>query len=75
MYEYLLQGQYKITLSLIGCDSIDIHIMEVNTFQIIASMEVLRDGDNFKYRYFGNYSEHVITSTSELIYSFVEGRV
>lgn len=75
MYEYLLQGQYKITLSLIGCDSIDIHIMDVDTFKIITSMEVLREGDSFKYRYFGSYNEHVISSPSELIYSFIEGRV
>ena len=75
MYEYLLQGQYKITLSLIGCDSINIHIMDVDTFKIIASMEVLKEGDNFKYRYFGSDNEHVVSSASELIRSFVEGRV
>ena len=75
MYEYLLQGQYKITLSLIGCDSINIHIMDVDTFKIAATMEVLKDGDNFKYRYFGSDNEQVVISASELIRSFVEGRV
>lgn len=75
MYEYLLQGQYKITLSLIGCGSIDIHIMDVDTFKVIASMEVLKEGDDtFKYRYFGSDNEHVVNSPKELIYSFIEGR-
>ena len=40
MYEYLLRGQYKITLSLIGDNSINIHIMDVDTFKITATMEV-----------------------------------
>ena len=72
MYEYLLQGQYKITLSLIGCDSINIHIMDVDTFKIIASMEVLRKEDSFKYRYFGGYGEYPVDSPKKLIREFLE---
>ena len=74
MYEYLLQGQYKITLSLTGCDSIDIHIMDVDTFKIAATMEVLRISDgSFKYRYFGGYGEYPVDSPNKLIYEFLEG--
>ena len=73
MYEYLLQGQYKITLSLIGCDSIDIHIMDVDTFKIIASMEVRKiSGGSFKYRYFGGYGEYPVDSPNKLIREFLE---
>ena len=76
MYEYLLQGQYKITLSLIGCDSINIHIMDVDTFKIIASMEVRRISDgSFKYRYFGGYGEYPVDSPNKLIREFLEGWV
>lgn len=73
MYEYLLQGQYKIKLSLIGCDSIDIHIMDIDTFKIIASMEVLREKYSFKYRYFGGYGEYPVDSPNKLIREFLEG--
>ena len=73
MYEYLLQGQYKITLSLIGCDSINIHIMDVDTFKITASMEVRRISDgSFKYRYFGGYGEYLVSSPNKLIREFLE---
>lgn len=74
MYEYLLQGQYKITLSLIGCDSIDIHIIDVDTFKIIASMKVRRISDGtFKYRYFGGYGEYPVDSPNKLIQEFLGG--
>lgn len=74
MYEYLLHGQYKITLSLIKCDSIDIHIMDVDTFKIIASMEVRKMSDgSFKYRYFGGYGEYPVDSPNKLIREFLEG--
>ena len=76
MYEYLLQGQYKIKLSLIGCDSIDIHIMDVDTFKIIASMEVRRISDgSFKYRYFGGYGEYPVDSPNKLMREFLGGWV
>ena len=73
MYEYLLRGQYKVTLSLTGCDSINIHIMDVDTFKIIASMEVHRISDgSFKYRYFGGYGEYPVDSPNKLIWEFLE---
>ena len=73
MYEYLLQGQYKIKLSLTGDDSINIHIMDVDTFKIIASMEVRRISDkSFKYRYFGGHGEYPVDSPNKLIREFLE---
>ena len=73
MYEYLLQGQYKIKLSLIGYEGINIHIMDIDTFKIVASMEVLREDDTFKYRYFGGYGEYPVDSPNKLIHEFLEG--
>lgn len=75
MYEYLLQGQYKITLSLIGCDSINIHIMDVDTFKIVATMEVRISDGTMMYRYFGGYGEYPVDSPSKLIHEFLEGWV
>lgn len=73
MYEYLLQGQYEVRLSLMGCDSINIHIMDVDTFKIIASMEVKLSDESFKYRYFGGYGEYFVDSPNKLIHEFLEG--
>lgn len=72
MYAYLLNdSDYEVTLSFDGTDYIDIHIMNVDTFKIVATMEIRRTTDSFfRYRYFGSNIERPIGSPSKLIHEF-----
>lgn len=75
MYAYLLNdSDFEVSLSFDGTDYINIHVMNVDTFKIAATMEIRRISDgSFKYRYFGGYGEYPVGSPNKLIREFLEG--